>query len=95
MALEFIQVYTRPNVSVPWFHETWSQSHMEYIDNKYKKTGKFTGSRLESEDKLMIILSYSFVDENAYIEWMQDEYLQEMAKTRISHDSKYGIKLHE
>jgi len=83
MPIELIQVFIRPNIETPWFHDTWPPSHMEYIQTNYKDTGKYTGQRTISEDGLTLIVTHTFTDSDALTEFTeQDEYLAEMKQNR-------------
>lgn len=90
--IEHTQVYLRPDVSVPWFHDTWSPEHMQYIETKYKATGKFVGSKEITEDGLILTSIFQFRDADAETEFLNDQYLQEMAVNRDIYNANHNIE---
>lgn len=91
MSIEVIQLFSKTNAETPWFHDTWPPSHLEYIQTTYKDTGKYSGSREISEDGLMLIVTHTFTDENAQVEFITDEYLAGMVVQRDQHNSSNNI----
>jgi hypothetical protein len=91
MLIELTQIFVRPNTETPWFHDTWSAGHMEYIQTTYKDTGKYAGSRELSDDELMLTVVHIFTDENAQFEFITDEYLIDMLCKRDAHNASNNI----
>ena len=91
MPIERVQVFVKPNQETPWFHDTWDPSHNEYIKLKYKDTGKYTGSKEIMEDGLMLIVTHTFTDEDAEIEFINDEYLASMVEKRDQYNLSHNI----
>ena len=91
MPIEFIQVFVRPNIETPWFHDTWSADHMEYIQTTYKDTGKYTGNREISSDELLLTVTHTFIDEASHIEFISDTYLATMVANRDAHNKSNSI----
>jgi hypothetical protein len=91
MSIEAIQIFTRPTTETPWFHDTWSAGHMEYIQTTYKGTGKYAGSKEISSDGLMLTVTHTFTDETAQFEFMTDEYLIDMVSKRDAHNISNNI----
>jgi hypothetical protein len=92
MEIQVSQLFQRPNVNVPWFHDTWQPSHMEYINTNYKDTGKYKGSREITSDGLMLIVTHTFTDQAALEEFTNDSYLSEMAANRDAYNLANGIE---
>lgn len=91
MSIEVVQIFTRPTVETPWFHDTWPASHLEYIQKTFKDTGKYSGSREISEDGRILTVTHIFADEDAQFEFMTDEYLADMVVKRDQHNSSNNI----
>lgn len=91
MPIEIVQLFVRPSVDVPWFHETWPESHMNYLQTHYKDTGKFQGKREILEDGLTMVNTYIFTDASAEIEFMSDPYLAEMVEKRNAYNEANNI----
>ena len=91
MPIEVIQIFIRPNTETPWFYDTWEPGHMEYIQTKYKDTGKYAGSRELSSDELMLTVTHTFTDETAQFEFITDTYLAGMVAKRDEHNINNGI----
>ena len=91
MPIEFIQVFVRPNIETPWFHDTWPAGHMEYIQTTYKDTSKYTGNREISSDELVLTVTHIFTDEPAHIEFVSDAYLATMVANRDAHNKSNSI----
>lgn len=91
MPIEIVQIFSKPTLETPWFHDTWPDGHMEYIQAVYKDTGKYTGSGEISSDGLMLIVTHTFTDETAHFEFMTDTYLTSMLAKRDEHNASNGI----
>lgn len=92
MPVEIIQVFSKPSLEIPWFHEIWEPSHMDYITTKYKDTGKYRGNREILEDGLTLIITHTFIDNDALNEWKADPYLTTMKENRDAHNLANGIE---
>jgi hypothetical protein len=91
MSIEVVQIFTRPTVETPWFHDTWPASHLEYIQKTFKDTGKYSGSREISEDGRILTVTHTFADEVAQLEFISDEYLASMAANRDQYNANNNI----
>jgi len=91
MPIEIFQLFIRPNLETPWFHETWPESHINYVQTHYKDTGKLQGKREILEDGLKMVSTYIFTDAAAELEFMSDPYLAEMAIKRNEYNAAHNI----
>ena len=89
MPIEIVQVFKRPNIETPWFHDTWTSEHMTYIDTTYKASGKLIGSK--TVDGELLVLEYKFARDQDLEEFLNDTYLMEMASKRIEYNSTHNI----
>ena len=91
MSVEFSQIFVRSNINTPWFHETFLQSHIDYINTTYRDTGKRTGTFEVSEDGLVLTQTHSFSTPEAYAEFSSDPYLQGMLAQRNAYNEANNI----
>jgi hypothetical protein len=91
MAIEITQIFVRSSIDIPWFHETWDDSHMEYIQTNYKDTGKYQGKREILDDGLFLVITHIFTGEQYLNEFTNDEYLSEMKNKRDLYNETNNI----
>jgi hypothetical protein len=91
MPIELTQIFVRADINTPWFHETFPQSHIDYVNTTYRDTGKRTGSFEVSEDGLMLTQLHSFSSEEAHAEFTTDPYLIGMLAQRNAYNEANNI----
>jgi hypothetical protein len=91
MEIQFSQVFVRTDINTPWFHETFPQSHIDYVNTTYRDTGKRTGSFEVSEDGLMLTQIHIFSSEEARAEFATDPYLVGMLAQRTAYNEANNI----
>lgn len=88
----WIMIFTRPTKETVWFWDQLPASHKQYISEKFKDTGKFRSEIEISDDELTIAISYFFVDDVASAEFVDDDYLKQMAEVRDQYNLEHGIE---
>jgi hypothetical protein len=91
MSLEMIQVYVRPGLDVPWFLDTVPKSHGEYLRKTYIDIGKLKVTKEESEDGMMLTVTFNFTDQDHLHEFIVDPYLSEVVFKKELYNEKNGI----
>jgi hypothetical protein len=91
MPIEIQQVFVRSDINTLWFHETFPQSHIDYVNTTYRDTGKRTGSFEVSEDGLMLTQIHIFSSEEARVEFATDPYLSGMLAQRTAYNEANNI----
>lgn len=91
MSVEFSQIFVRPDTNTPWFHETFTPEHIEYVNTTYRDTGKRVGRFEVSEDGLMLTQFHSFTTPEAYAEFSSDPYLVGMLAQRNAYNEANNI----
>jgi hypothetical protein len=90
MARKITSVYTRPNATIQWFQETFTQDHRDYMANTYFNVGKAQTSWTESEDGLTLTMILIINDTDA---WGQDSTLMAKVTQRDEYNASNGITL--
>lgn len=91
MSVEFSQIFVRPDTNTPWFHETFTPEHIEYVNTTYRVTGKWVGTITVSSDGLMLTQAHSFSTPEAYAEFSSDPYLVGMLANRTAYNEEHNI----
>ena len=91
MVNQLVQAFIRESVDVPWFHDTWDPEHPTYVRDEYITPGLVSIDRDESEDKLMVIISYEFHSIEAVEKWHNDSYLKIMGARKAAHNLEHNI----
>jgi hypothetical protein len=90
MARKITSVFTRPSTTIPWFQETFTQEHRDYMANNYFNVGKAETSWTVSEDELTLTMILTINDMEA---WSQDLVLIEKISLRDQYNESNGIVL--
>jgi hypothetical protein len=91
MDIHFEQVFVRPDTNVPWFHETFTPSHITYVKDTYIDTGLVSVDKTLSVDELTLTIVYGFLDSNAYDTWTNDPTMQASAAQKVAYNVANGI----
>lgn len=84
MARKITSVFTRPDVNIPWFQETFSQEHRDYMKETYFDTGKAESTWETSADGLTLTMVLVINDPST---WGQDLTLLE----KITQRDEYNL----
>jgi hypothetical protein len=91
MEIQFFQVFVRPSVDIPWYQETLSEEHKQYMTDAYTTTGKRVGSVEISEDGTMMTISHQFKDMAALQQFSTDPIIMEMKENRDVYNTEHNI----
>lgn len=85
------QTFMRPSLDIAWYQDSLPASHKEYFKTNYLDQGKMVATREELSDGLILSVSFSFTDTDAYQEFMADPYFLEKASGRDQYNIENGI----
>jgi len=91
MAVEIVQVFSREDASKPWWHDSFPPGHIEYFQENYITPGIYTGKKEVTEDNLLLVVTHTFVDEEAKNKFINDPYLISCVPLRDAHNQANGI----
>jgi hypothetical protein len=91
MSVEIVQVFTREDITKPWWHDSFPPGHLDYFQENYINPGIYTGTRNLSDDGLLLIVTHTFVDEAAKEKFVKDQYLLSCVPLRDAHNEANGI----
>jgi hypothetical protein len=91
MEIKFSQVFVRPTVDIPWYQETLSEEHKQYMTDTYTNTGKRVGSVEISEDGMMMTITHQFRDQDALYQFSVDPIITQMKENRDAYNTEHNI----
>jgi hypothetical protein len=89
-------VFIRPSTDVLWWHEIIKRDHVEYSDyikEKYVLPGKITIEKEVTDDGLILILTFLFLDLDAQTEFLEDPKPREILEYREKYLIEAGIQV--
>jgi len=91
MSVEIVQVFSREDITKPWWHDSFPPGHLEYFQENFIDPGLYTGTRVVSDDGLLLIVTHTLVDEAAKQKFITDPYLISCVPLRDAHNQANGI----
>ncbi len=91
MSVEIVQAFTREDITKPWWHDSFPPGHLEYFQENFIDPGLYTGTRVVSDDGLLLIVTHTLVDEAAKQKFITDPYLISCVPLRDAHNQANGI----
>lgn len=83
--------WTRPNITIPWFHFAWSAEDSSYYSDTYGVTGKRTVIGAGHPDGLSRTLNYSFDTPESEIAFNTDPKVLSILARRAEYNLANGI----
>jgi hypothetical protein len=75
MAKRVVRVFSRPDITHPWFYTTWTPEMVGYIQLNYRSPGLRVGELTESADGLTLTEAHVYASPEAETAFYADPYI--------------------